>query len=85
VQHGARLIVNTTLHMPTGTATFLFTDIERSTRMVQELGQRWLGVLEAHNRMLREADRGWAIGQTVLTTHDGVQTMPRWSLRQLEG
>src|ERR671922_191046 len=41
--------------LPTGTATFLFTDIEGSTRLVRQLGQHWLAVLEDHNRILREA------------------------------
>ncbi|HEY7469906.1 MAG TPA: adenylate/guanylate cyclase domain-containing protein, partial [Acidimicrobiia bacterium] len=34
------------------TVTFLFTDIEGSTRMVQALGDAWVGVLEAHNRVI---------------------------------
>jgi predicted ATPase/class 3 adenylate cyclase len=37
--------------------TFLFTDIEGSTRLLQELGPRWREVLEEHNRILREAIR----------------------------
>ena len=41
--------------LPTGTVTFLFTDIEGSTRLVQALGARWVSLLEAHNRLLREA------------------------------
>jgi predicted ATPase/class 3 adenylate cyclase len=41
--------------LPTGTVTFLFTDIEGSTRLLQELGSRWREVLEEHNRILREA------------------------------
>src|SRR5919106_5985945 len=44
--------------LPTGTVTFLFTDIEGSTRLVAELGDRWPPVLEQHNRLLREAIRG---------------------------
>jgi predicted ATPase/class 3 adenylate cyclase len=44
--------------LPTGTVTFLFTDIEGSTRLVAELGQGWPPVLEEHNRLLREAIRG---------------------------
>ena len=42
--------------LPTGTLTFLFTDIEGSTRLVQELGaERYGDVLELHRRLLREA------------------------------
>jgi predicted ATPase/class 3 adenylate cyclase len=43
--------------LPTGTITFLFTDIESSTRMLQALGNRWPAVLEDHNRLLRAAIR----------------------------
>ncbi len=41
--------------LPSGTVTFLFTDIEGSTRLVRELGPKWRPVLEEHNRILREA------------------------------
>jgi predicted ATPase/class 3 adenylate cyclase len=44
--------------LPTGTVTFLFTDIEGSTRLLQALGERWRSILEEHNRLLREAIRG---------------------------
>jgi len=40
---------------PTGTVTFLFTDIEGSTRLVQDLGSHWRSVLEKHQRLLRGA------------------------------
>ena len=43
--------------LPTGTVTFLFTDIEGSTRLLQALGERWKVVLEDHNGLLREAIR----------------------------
>jgi predicted ATPase len=42
---------------PTGTVTFLFTDIEGSTRLVQELGGGYAGVLLEHRRRLRGAFR----------------------------
>jgi predicted ATPase/class 3 adenylate cyclase len=42
--------------LPSGTVTFLFTDIEGSTRLVQALGREgWQPVLEIHNGLLREA------------------------------
>ncbi len=41
--------------LPSGTVTFLFTDIEGSTSMVQGLGDRFREVLEDHNRLLRSA------------------------------
>ena len=40
---------------PTGTVTFLFTDIEGSTRLLQELGDDWVGVLEDQRRLMRDA------------------------------
>ncbi|MFI5283621.1 MAG: ATP-binding protein [Candidatus Dormibacterales bacterium] len=43
--------------LPTGTVTFLFTDIEGSTRLMQELGDRYPPLQEAHHDILREAFR----------------------------
>ena len=41
--------------LPTGTVTFLFTDIEGSTRLVQDLGPAaYAELLERHNAILRE-------------------------------
>jgi predicted ATPase/class 3 adenylate cyclase len=44
--------------LPTGTVTFLFSDIEGSTRLLHELGRRYGDVLEEHRRLLREAFTG---------------------------
>jgi DNA-binding NarL/FixJ family response regulator/class 3 adenylate cyclase len=41
--------------IPTGTVTFLFTDVEGSTRLVQELGDRYNGVLADVRRLQRAA------------------------------
>jgi class 3 adenylate cyclase len=42
--------------LPSGTVTFLFTDIEGSTRLLHELGaERYAGALAEHRRVLREA------------------------------
>lgn len=41
--------------LPTGTVTFVFTDIEGSTRLIQELGERFLVVLEEHAGVVRQA------------------------------
>ena len=41
--------------LPTGTVTFLFTDIEGSTRLVKQLRDRYGGVLADHQRLLRAA------------------------------
>ena len=49
--------------LPTGTVTFLFTDIEGSTRLLKELGDGYADVLAEHRRSLRDA---WQ-------RHDGVE------------
>jgi class 3 adenylate cyclase len=41
--------------LPSGTVTLLFTDIEGSTRLLHELGERYVDVLAEHRRVLREA------------------------------
>jgi DNA-binding SARP family transcriptional activator/streptogramin lyase len=45
----------TKAQVPTGTVTFLFTDIEGSTRLVQALGDDYGELLEQHHRLLRGA------------------------------
>src|SRR5512132_827355 len=48
--------------LPSGTVTFLFTDIEGSTKLLQELGDDYAGALAAHRQVLRQAfaDHGGA-------------------------
>jgi YVTN family beta-propeller protein len=41
--------------LPSGTVTFLFTDIEGSTRLLQRLGDRYPDVLGKHQEVLRSA------------------------------
>jgi DNA-binding NarL/FixJ family response regulator/class 3 adenylate cyclase len=41
--------------LPTGTVTFLFTDVEDSTGLVGKLGDDYGGVLADHRRLLRDA------------------------------
>jgi class 3 adenylate cyclase/streptogramin lyase len=41
--------------LPSGAVTFLFTDIEGSTRLVKQLRERYGEVLEEHQRLLRAA------------------------------
>ena len=42
--------------LPTGTVTFLFTDIEGSTTLLQRLGdRRYAEVLQEHQTLLRAA------------------------------
>ncbi|MGD0123697.1 MAG: adenylate/guanylate cyclase domain-containing protein [Candidatus Limnocylindrales bacterium] len=43
------------LALPTGTVTFLFTDIEGSTKLLQALGAAYPDVLSQHHRLLRGA------------------------------
>ncbi len=41
--------------LPTGTVTFLFTDIAGSTRLLESLGDRYGEILDAHRQMIRAA------------------------------
>jgi class 3 adenylate cyclase len=41
--------------LPTGTVTFLVTDIEGSTRLLQELGDRYAAVRDEHAAIVRRA------------------------------
>jgi class 3 adenylate cyclase len=41
--------------LPSGTVTFVFTDIEGSTRLLQELGDAYAEVARDHRRLVREA------------------------------
>ena len=43
--------------LPTGTVTFLFTDIEGSTTLLQQLGDRYADVLTDYRHLLRTAIR----------------------------
>ena len=49
--------------LPRGTVTFLFTDIEGSTRLLHELGDAYADALAEHRRVVREA----------VTRHGGVE------------
>jgi class 3 adenylate cyclase len=51
--------------LPSGVVTFLFTDIEGSTLLVQELGDRYPDLLAEHRRIVRDAiasGRGREVG-----------------------
>jgi predicted ATPase/class 3 adenylate cyclase len=41
--------------LPTGTVTFLFTDIEGSTRLLSEAAEAYRSLLEGHRRLIRDA------------------------------
>ena len=40
--------------LPSGTVTFLFTDLEGSTRLLQELGDKFATLVADHDQLLRE-------------------------------
>jgi class 3 adenylate cyclase len=45
--------------LPTGTVTFLFTDIEGSTKLLKSLGDDYAGILTDHRDILRAAFQKW--------------------------
>src|SRR6266513_2951120 len=45
--------------LPTGTVTLLFTDIEGSTRLLQQLGERYADMLATCRQLLRAAFQQW--------------------------
>src|SRR5947209_6320413 len=51
-------------HLPTGTVTLLFTDIEGSTQLLQQVGDRYVSVLTECRHLLRAAFQQWH-GQVV--------------------
>jgi class 3 adenylate cyclase len=55
--------------LPSGTVTFLFSDIEGSTRLLEQLGDRYADVLRDHRRILRERLQA-ANGQEIDTQGD---------------
>src|SRR5687768_7845319 len=55
--------------LPTGTITLLFTDIERSTHLLQQLGAHYAGLLTAYRHLLRTACHTYH-GQEVDTQGD---------------
>ena len=56
--------------LPSGTVTFLFSDIEHSTRLLQHLGDRYADVLAEYRRLLRETFQAWD-GHEIDTAGDG--------------
>jgi class 3 adenylate cyclase len=49
--------------LPTGDVTYLFTDIEGSTRLLDRVGERYGGLLAAHHAAIR----------TAIAAHDGTE------------
>jgi class 3 adenylate cyclase len=59
-----RLVGSAMAELPRGTVTLLFTDVEGSTRLLQDLGEEaYVRALENHRRLLRES----------FTAHGGVE------------
>ena len=44
--------------LPAGTLTFVFSDVEGSTRLLRQLGERYAPVVADHQRLMREAFTG---------------------------
>jgi predicted ATPase/class 3 adenylate cyclase len=56
--------------LPVGTVSFLFSDIEGSTRMLQELGDAFRPMLELHNQVIHESSEAHR-GRVVKNEGDG--------------
>ena len=56
--------------LPSGTVTFLFTDIEGSTTLLKQLGEEYGEVLATHQRLLRDAFAAHG-GHEIDTAGDG--------------
>lgn len=52
---GTTFDVSSSPELPSGTVSFLFTDIEGSTRLLKQLGERYAEALSSHQRILRQA------------------------------
>ncbi|HJV13894.1 MAG TPA: adenylate/guanylate cyclase domain-containing protein [Propionibacteriaceae bacterium] len=69
--------------LPTGTITFLFSDIEGSTRLLEALGDGYVALLREHNRIFREAIREYE-GTEVSTEGDSFFVVFRNPLHAIE-
>jgi len=57
-------------HLPLGTVTFLFTDIEGSTRLLQQLGEKFATLLAEHRQLMQDVCQAHN-GSVVGTQGDG--------------
>ncbi|RPJ24401.1 MAG: hypothetical protein EHM33_17965, partial [Chloroflexi bacterium] len=74
---GARAPRRVASTQPSGTVTFLFTDIEGSMRLLDKLGEQYVIALAEHHKILRAAIRKWN-GQEMDTQGDSsFATFPR--------
>ena len=62
--------------LPTRTVTLLFTDIEGSTRLLQQLGEHYADMLAEFRQLLREVFQQWN-GHEVDTQGDSLSTRMR--------
>src|SRR2546430_16418349 len=51
----SRIMTHVRGDLPSGTVTFLFTDVEGSTKLLNELGDAYADVLGEHRRVVRDA------------------------------
>jgi predicted ATPase/class 3 adenylate cyclase len=72
-----------TPELPSGTVTFLFSDIEGSTRLLQELGSDYPALLQQHNGIFRQVI-GQSDGVEVATEGDSFFVVFRSPLRALD-
>jgi class 3 adenylate cyclase len=59
LRKGTRAPLRATGTQPSGTVTFLFTDIEESTNLLNKLGDQYAAVLTEHHEILRAAVQKW--------------------------
>src|SRR5438128_1031497 len=70
--------------LPTGTVTFLFTDIEGSTQLLRRLRDQYGETLTAHQQLLREACEA-AGGQEISTHADSFFVVFRYASHAVRG
>ncbi|MCI0555777.1 MAG: hypothetical protein L0287_32930, partial [Anaerolineae bacterium] len=56
---GAKTPLRTTAAQPSGTITFLFTDIEGSTRLLEKMGSQYAVALSEHHEIMRTSVQKW--------------------------
>ena len=76
--------MTTNQNWPTGTITFLFTDIEKSTLLWERHGEQMRPVLARHDALLRAAVEAHG-GRVVKTTGDGLHAVFRNGRFRLDG
>jgi class 3 adenylate cyclase len=72
-----------TNELPTGAVTFLCSDVEGSTKLLPELGDDYVELLQAHHRIIREAIHEHE-GAEISTEGDSFFVVFRDPMRALE-